>query len=356
MANLFKDIKNILSDKESLFINPVALDFDYQPKLVPFRENQQHYIATCIRPLLMKRNGKNLLVFGSPGVGKTVSTRHVLNELEEQPNDIQIIYLNCWKKDTSHKIVLDICDQIDYKFTHNKTTEEIFKIISTILNKKSVVFVFDECDKVDNPDILYNIAEDIYRKTIILITNDKNWLNGLDQRLKSRLIVEYLEFKPYNLEETKGILEQRIKYGFAPNVFEKDALNLIMEKTFELKDVRTGLFLLRESANLAEDESSKKITLDHVKNVILKLNPFKIRNSKDFDEEEKEILNLVKENSGKTTKEIYDIYSKNHEINYRTFQRKIENLEKGDVVNTEEFVRKGGGRSNIVKFKKLDEF
>ena len=356
MANLFKNVKDILSHQESLFINPTALDFDYQPKLVPYRENQQRYIAGCINPLLLKRNGKNILVYGSPGVGKTVSAKHILKELEEQTDDVKIIYINCWKKDTSHKIVLDICDQINYKFTHNKTTEEIFKKISEILNKKSVVFVFDEVDKMDNYDLLYNIAEDIYRKTIILITNEENFLIKLDQRLKSRLLVESLEFKPYNLEETKGILQERIKYGFVANVFEKNAFDFITEKTFELKDIRSGLFLLRESGSIAEGEVSKKITLDYAKQATLKLNQFKIKDSADFKTQEKEILDLVKENSGKTVKELFDIYSNKNEINYRTFQRKIANLEKEDMVDTEEFVRKGGGRSNIVKFKKLDEF
>ena len=68
MPNLFKDM---LKDSESLFKNPIALDYDYQPKLIPYRENEQHYIANCIKPLLQERNGKNLFILSKPAVIQT---------------------------------------------------------------------------------------------------------------------------------------------------------------------------------------------------------------------------------------------------------------------------------------------
>ncbi|MBS3064397.1 MAG: AAA family ATPase, partial [DPANN group archaeon] len=157
---LFDDI---LKDSESLFLNEIALDPTFIPPIIQYRENQQKYIADCIKPLLMKRNGKNILITGAPGIGKTLATRFVLKELEEETDDIYVIYINCWKSNTAYKIVLDVCELLDYKFTHNKTTEDLLKKISSILNKKAVVFCFDEVDKIDNPNILYNLIEDVYR-------------------------------------------------------------------------------------------------------------------------------------------------------------------------------------------------
>ena len=75
--------KNMLSSGESLFLNPIALDYDYMPKLMPFRDGQQHHMAECIKPLFQNRNGKNLLITGSPGIGKTLASKKVLKELEE---------------------------------------------------------------------------------------------------------------------------------------------------------------------------------------------------------------------------------------------------------------------------------
>ena len=40
---------NILQDSESLFSDEISLDYEYLPKLLPYRENQQHHIVSCIK-------------------------------------------------------------------------------------------------------------------------------------------------------------------------------------------------------------------------------------------------------------------------------------------------------------------
>ena len=76
--------KNLLKSDESLFRDTIPLDFDYMPKLVPFRTAQQRQFALAIKPLLQEHTGRNLFVYGAPGVGKTVACKHVLKELEEE--------------------------------------------------------------------------------------------------------------------------------------------------------------------------------------------------------------------------------------------------------------------------------
>ena len=155
MSELFKDL---LSSEESIFLNPQLLDFDYQPKLILYRESQQHQIASCIKPLLQRRNGTNLVIIGSPGIGKTVCLKHVLNELkEEYSNEIYCIYINCWKSNTPFKIAESICRQLDYKWTHNKNLDDLISEASSIINEKSAVFVLDEVDKLEDNYINYKL-------------------------------------------------------------------------------------------------------------------------------------------------------------------------------------------------------
>ena len=170
-------------------------------------------------------------VSGPPGVGKTVAVRHVLKELEEKTDDIIPIYINTWQKNTTYKIVIELCNQLNYKFTHNKKTEELFNIVKKDINKKSVVICFDEIDKVEDLDFLYMLLEQIYRKTIIMITNYKSWALEMDERIKSRLALEFLEFKKYNPNEISGILRERLKYAFVSNVWQLDSFNLAAKKT-----------------------------------------------------------------------------------------------------------------------------
>src|SRR3989344_4100839 len=142
---LFKDM---LKSNEELINDEYPLDFEYLPKPLLYRETEQRKVAGCIRPLLEGRNGRNVFIHGPPGVGKTAAIRHVLNELEDETDEVIPIYINCWQRNTSFKIIVEICEQLGYKLTHNKRTEELLEVIKTIANKRAVVFAFDEVDKL----------------------------------------------------------------------------------------------------------------------------------------------------------------------------------------------------------------
>lgn len=353
--------KEILHADESLFKNELALDYSFLPKILPHREQQQRYIVSIIKPLLSGKNGKNLFIYGAPGIGKTAAMRFVINELEEETEEVVPIYINCWQKNTTFKIVADICEQLGYRLTHNKRTEELFAVVKNMLNKKAAVFAFDEVDKLEEVDFLYGILEEIYKKSILLITNDKEWLDDLDDRVKSRLLPETLEFKPYNLEETKDVLKQRLGYAFVPAVWDDGAFELVVKKTAEAQDIRLGLHLMRESGNIAEDKSSRKITSDHVNEAIKKVDQFTIKKSTDLTEDEHTILNMIKENSEKKIGELYNIYKEQGgELVYKSFQRKIDKLEKNKFISVKKTSGGAEGNTSIIKYatetKKLTEF
>ena len=344
----------MLKDSESLFLNEMELDFDYVPRVIKYRESQQQHMVTCIKPLFQDRNGTHLMITGKPGIGKTVAVKKVFEELEQETQNIMPIYINCWKKDTFYKIILHICEKIGYKWVHNKKSDELFKEACKLLNKKRVAFCFDEVDKLEDQNILYHILEEVYKKTIFFITNEKNWLVKLDQRIRSRMIPEVLEFEPYNYDETKGILEQRKETAFVQNIWSEEAFEKIVEKTAELEDIRVGLFLLKETGNAAEDKSMKKIGLEHADTAMKKIDSFNIR--KGLGEEEQFLLDLIKEKPGSLT-QLYEDYKKKYDKSYRTLQRKVKDLEEAGLVTVEEDKAKPGNTSSVsVVGKKLTEF
>ena len=362
-SNLFYSIMSLfgdmLSSNESIFKNPVALDPDFMPKLIPFREQESKYLATCIKPLFDRRSGRNLIIYGTPGIGKTVAVKHVFQELEEEAEDIIPIFINCWKHNTTYKVIVEICHQMNYMFTQNKKTDELFKIVREALNKKSVVLAFDEIDKCEDFDFLYMMLEELYRKTIFLITNYPEWASSLDQRIRSRLMPELLEFKKYSQSETFGILKERANFAFVPNCFSDSAVNKVADHTFKIGDIRSGLFLLKESATIAEDRSSKKVEDADVKQAISKMSSFKIKSSTDLEEDAKAILDIVKKNSGKKIGDLFKIYEeKGGKGVYKTFQRKISKLSDGKYISTKQVIGKDGN-TTIVSYAanaKLDDF
>src|SRR3989344_4259262 len=268
--------KDFLSNNESIFLNDAALDYNFIPSVIMHRESQQAYIGNSIRLLEQNKNGRNLFIFGSPGIGKTLATKYVLKQVEENSDDILPIYINCWKHDTSYKILVEICNLINYKFTQFKETD---------------------------------------------------------------------------------ILKQRIEYAFVKNVFEKNCIEEIAKKTYEINDVRAGIFLLKASGDISESRSSKKITLDDVNKAINKLHEFKIKDNNDLDQEQSNLLELVKKHSGKSIKDLYLYYNKG--VSYRTFRRRLEELKNAKLITLEEKSIGDKGKVAYAYFglnKKLVEF
>ena len=353
---LFKDM---LKSGESLFRDTVMLDYDFQPKIIQFRETEQSRFAIAIKPLLQEHNGRNLFVYGAPGIGKTTACKHVLRELEEETDQISPLYINCWKDNTSFKIVSHLCEDLGFKFIQNKKTNELFQLIKGRLNKQSAVFVFDEIDKLEDTDFLYTILEDIYRKSIILITNYRDSYSEFDERIRSRLAPEFLFFRPYNENEIREILKARRDFAFVQNIWEDEAFKEIVEKCTETKDLRIGLYLMQEAGRIAEDKSSRNITIPHVAEAINKADEFHIKPKNALDGELQIILELVKNNNGKKIGDIYNAYTEmNGEMSYKSFQRRILKLSEGRFINTEK-ISGDGGNSTIIYYsaeKKLTEF
>jgi len=334
---------------ESLFRNEDALDLEFVPKMLPFREFQQKRAAACIRPLLEDRSGRNALVHGPPGIGKTAALKWVMRELEETTDDVYMTYINCWQKNTTFKIFEELCQQLGYKFTQNKRTEELFDVIKNIVNKKAAVFIFDEIDKVDDHDFLYSILEEIYKKSMFMITNYKEWLEDIDERVRSRLMPEVIEFKSYSRDEINDILRQRADLALVPGCVDDDVLGAISMHAYDAKDVRTGMFLLREAALAAEYANSKKILPDHAVTAIQKAKDFTVNKSDDLEGDTRQILEVIKKNAGSKIGDLFRLYKEDGGFGtYKTFQRKIDRLQKGGFVTANKLIGGKEGTTTIV--------
>ncbi|MBS3127997.1 AAA family ATPase [Candidatus Woesearchaeota archaeon] len=351
----------MLGDNESLFKNEEALDYEFVPKLLPYREQQQKHIARCIAPLLQGRQGENLFIHGAPGIGKTAALKWVLRDLEEETEEVVPVYINCWRYNTSYKIILELCHEMGYRFTQNKNTGELFNILKERCNKsKGVVLCFDEVDKLEDYDFLYLLCEEIYKKSIFLITNYKSWLLELDERIKSRLNSEMLEFKPYTKEETTGILKERVAYAFVDGIWQDTALALVITQTDEVKDIRAGLYMLKEAGREAEKKASRKILPEHAQTAVLKLKEFHTKKQEDLYDEEQFILNIVKTHSPHKIGDLFKIYQEQGGNGmYKTFQRKITKLAENKFISAQKTSGGIEGNTTIISFettKKLSDF
>jgi len=356
---------DFLGSEQTIFSNPDALDPDFIPKLLPHRENEQQFVATAIKPLFHGRTGISLIVSGPSGIGKTVSVKRVVMDLEEheEADDIVKLNINCWKANTTYKVLSEIATQLGLRFIQNlKTNELINKVIGRLEKYDGVVIVLDEIDKADDTDFLYHILENIKKRTIILLTNEPNINAQLDYRIISRLTPETLEFKEYTASETFDILKERLKYAFYQDTWSSEAFEELAKVASRYKDIRVGITLLKITGELAEQDSSKKVTLKHVNEATKRISTLKpSAANKTFKDEEKLVLEICEKHSGKTTGELYKEYvSVGGAKSEKTFKRTLNALNKKRVIKLKPTGEGFQGRSSIIEYlgpeKKLTDF
>ena len=189
----------------------------------------------------------------------------------------------------------------------------------------------------------------IYKKSILLITNDFSFGEDLDPRVKSRLLPELVEFPEYSLQETENILRERIKYAFYQNVWETDALKKIAEHSHKFRDVRIGIVLLKVAGELAEAAASKKVKLEHAEKAIAKTDAIKIKASTDLTDDERFILDLCKIHAGKIFGEFFGEYEKaGGKKSDRTVKRILDKLENRKLIKQEPVTEGLQGRSSKI--------
>ena len=116
---------------------------------------------------------------------------------------------------------------------------------------------------------------------------------------------------------------------------------------------------MKTAGLISEDVASRKIKKNHVNAAIKKLDELSVKDL-GLEEERQFILNIIKLNSGKKTGELYKVYQENNgKASYKTFRRKIEDLEKGKFVTVKTIPGGDGGSTSIVTYKsvkKLTDF
>ncbi|MEM3143171.1 MAG: orc1/cdc6 family replication initiation protein [Candidatus Nitrosotenuis sp.] len=243
-------------------VKPILLDesvFDetFFPERLVGREGQVEQIAKCLRPAVTGKSIKSLYIFGSPGVGKTLVTKWLLKENFQRVS----VYVNCWSKRTSHKIIEEVLLQMGYAVHGKESTSELIKKFEK--SPKKVIVCLDESDHMKDCDILYDLARSSNCRGLVLISNQAFALSDIDHRIKSGLFLDEVEFKPYTRDDIFRILKERVSYGMRPASISEDLLSIASRMSNG--DARVGLQTLKMAAKEAELKDLEVITIEEIK-------------------------------------------------------------------------------------------
>ncbi|HLD97785.1 MAG TPA: orc1/cdc6 family replication initiation protein [Candidatus Nanoarchaeia archaeon] len=320
----------------SLFKDKFVLQTSYNPDNIPHRESQISQIASILAPSLRGERTSNLFVYGKTGTGKTLSVQKVKNELlkrNPESNKLVIQYINCKLKkvsDTEYRILAELIKKLggSVPATGLPTDQVYNRFIDLIDNeKKLIIIIFDEIDHaVDkiSDNFLYNLTRlnsELSKSqiSIVGISNNLTFLDGLDPRVRSSLSEEELVFAPYNALQLKDILKKRAEIAFKEGVLDDGVIEKCAAYAArEHGDARRALDLLRISGEIAERNNKDKITLNDIDTANEKIEKDKILDivmtePKQFKLTLLAIIHLIDKNN---LKEIFtgDVYNHYQEL------------------------------------------
>ncbi|TFG08415.1 AAA family ATPase, partial [Candidatus Heimdallarchaeota archaeon] len=272
----------------------------------------------------------NIFIYGTTGTGKTAVTKQVLSKLKERAESRDLAfkysYMNCQHVDTKYRVLTQLCEDIgiDVPFTglHFDVIYQKFKEALDDLDTLHVT-VLDEVDMLykkssESLYVLTRMNSDLESSkiSIIGITNDVNFKETLDPRIRSSLSEEEIVFSPYTAEQLNDILTQRSDVAFHKGILEFGVINLCSAVGAQQHgDARRSLDLLRVAAELAERNGDEKVTEIHVRKaqqVIERNTVIEVLTSLPI--QTKAVLQAIFMGEGKTeaitTGDVYEIYSK----------------------------------------------
>lgn len=277
MSKGIDEIFRRAKEGQPLFIDRSALGQEYVPDRLPFRDEQADAVAEVLAPVLHDSKPSNLLLYGKTGTGKTAVARYVLARLGKEAVRKQLItvYVNTRLANTEYKTLALFAEPLGLPegrripFTGLSIGEVMDRIFEHIRTTQArVVLVLDEIDylvKTFGDETLYKFTRSNDRispgfVTLVGISNDLKFKEGLDPRVLSSLGEEEIVFPPYTVEELREILAARAKTAFRPGVASAAAINLCAAMAgSEHGDARRAIDLLRIAGEVAEREGLREI-------------------------------------------------------------------------------------------------
>jgi len=378
-----KKQNKILKDESKLSV-------EYIPENILHREKQINKMDNYVFiPLIHgEREPRNTILYGVRGTGKTASVKKCLNDLQEREDvtdRFKGIYVDCSQLKSEYQVITHLVSELNPEVTppslKGKTKRELYEMIKDRIKEDNLkaLIVLDEVDeavdsdselikqlhKIKETDLSFTEGEERQGNlALMVITNSARFQEKYLQGIEDRVRVKSIQFEPYNADELKEILEERVDKAFYPDVVTEGALSFISAKGSQAGNgsCRYCINLLREAGETAElnnrekvtdevaKESQKELEVNNLYKALRNLSKHKLIVAYSILTEKEE------RNKPLTTSQIFEVY-KNYckEFNYedktkRWVREYINELESLDAVST----WLGGKKGSRGSFMKVD--
>ncbi len=361
--------KDMLMWDETLFRDPDVFEIDHVPEQFNYREDQMRELAFQLRPGIKGARPMNTLCKGLPGTGKTTSVRKIFTDVEEATKKIVPVYINCQIDNTKFAIFSQIYRKMSGHLPPASGTsfKQVYEAVARLLvdNEQVLVVALDDANYLlyENQlnSVLYTLlrSHESYpgtRISVILILSDLDIdiSREIDARVASVFVPAEIYFPPYNDDEIRNILHERVLQGLYPGCLPDDLFDLVVAQTGKSGDLRVGIDLLKRAAYNAERKARRIIEREDICRAyeISKLLHLSLT-ARTLSGEEKTVFRTIAERS-KTGKEMNagEVYKEVKEkvtLGYTRFYEIVKKLDAMRLVNLE--YREAKGRTRLIRLR-----
>jgi cell division control protein 6 len=278
--NKGSSIESMWNMKKKIFKNKAAVKVSYLPTSLANVLHRVEVIRKLQNRLLDVAQGlspNNIIIYGKPGTGKTLTTTLVLNDLKTvaAKNEVELttIYINCEDARTENGIIGKINNELLYEISGNmKESIGNSKARNNIkfnnyFNRLegNLIIILDEIDKIKDLDFVNKLIRTKSTKTgqppcLIMITNDVKFKDYLAGHTKSVLAENEIQFNPYDAMQLSDILKARVTQAFYPGVIREMVIPLCAALAAqEHGDARKAIDLLCKAGEIAEDNGKEVV-------------------------------------------------------------------------------------------------
>ena len=376
MTNIFEDTNLFTHRRDNkIFKDKKPLDHRFLPEKLVHRDDQIKDIAKSWVDVLDGVTPSNVTLYGKTGTGKTAASKFAREQLIEAANNqnvfVKVIYVRCTDFNTEYQVIAELCNKLGRSVPSRgwtkaevvNTFRDIFKRKSIVKGQLHLIVILDEIDILldkDGDGILYTLTR-TDNVSVLCISNYLDFKNLIKSRVTSTLKDKEIVFPPYGADQLSDILTERAELSFKEDVLDDDVIPLCSAMAAkEEGDARYALDLLKNAGELAFDESSEKVTSDHVKRAKDRIEHNKVTDiisTLPLQQQRvlEAILVLTKQEEEITSGKLYDEYkeiSKKDAVTYRRIFDFINELEMLGIISTNTISRgRGKGRTNIIKLQ-----
>lgn len=364
--------------QSNIFANEDVLREKYTPNELLEREEEKKDFVVSLKSIKNRDNPNNIFVYGQTGMGKTLATRMVTEELQDDMAsfdiDVEVVWVNCHGSscyDVAISIINQLQDENNQVSPTGYSTDAVYNMLWDAIEGCDAEYVITVLDEVDNlggdAKLLYEIPRaqdngyvDETTPTVIGISNDFKYREKLDPKIRSSLCETEIHFKPYNANQLGSILEQRAKIAFPDDTVGNAVVPYIAAvSSQDTGSARHAINVLHKSGQIAWKDDSDIVTEKHAEDAVESVEKSRIMSElRSLTTQGHLILYTVAlfEKEGKTPikrKEMYDVYktlAERFDINVksgRTIHNRLSELSLNGFLSMTQINRGGrGGRHN----------